>query len=863
MGSLFGRDAELSRARALLDSAARGRIVRALRIVGSSGIGKTALADAIAAEAAGAGWLVVRTPSFRIHSSLQLFTARRVIQSLVEALGEGAERYRSGLTLDREKPEEFEEAFLRMLEGVVLDHPLLLVLDDAQWADAESRVLIARTATALADRSIVLLSTERSDESDEAAFALADDAIALGELSPLAAVEIVRSIYPGVSDAVANGIATETRGRAVDIVAVATAARESGATTTRDVSASARRVVARDLSLLDGSAREFLQVCALIDEPIELALLQRLWPQDVLFGMIEQVSRRYLVSDVDGLRFVHATVMESVLETIPIEIPLRHRIINALKKLPAPRLEDYERMAKQSAACGDREAEREALIKLSDAAAAKSLISLSAGSLERALAIAPPAPGDITSTYARLSQMYNVMGRYADVIRTCRRGLALAEAAGISEGLGAIAASTVLAQWHMGLAAEARATLAGYEQVLSSDSDRANLASLGEYIAMHRVDVDAARAYGARYDEYARAAHVTVAIRHEVTKAFLAMRLGDEQSALERIKSADRAAENAPAIFSVMPHAAKMLHAFRFRGVAAAEQFVSEVRQESGLSLALGVRCQSMIARGELADVEEIVADRLRDSSDLLSRRGLLGARYTAAALRALDPSHPVWELAQHDVAAFEAGERAPAMLPIILASLIPLSAQSPARARKLLDGALDAARQPVDTMVFLYPALLAMAAKSLEAKDALEAVAGGMIWTDSQPWNQAQHLLARGIAASTLGRAQSAEFLSAARDLFANLGATYFVGLASQATGRPKAATGGEGGMRPNNATRRECEIAGLVAEGLTNREIAERLVLSERTVEGHIANLFAKVNVNSRTQLATWFMRTISSVA
>jgi len=38
---------------------------------------------------------------------------------------------------------------------------------------------------------------------------------------------------------------------------------------------------------------------------------------------------------------------------------------------------------------------------------------------------------------------------------------------------------------------------------------------------------------------------------------------------------------------------------------------------------------------------------------------------------------------------------------------------------------------------------------------------------------------------------------------------------------------------------------------------------VLSERTVEGHIANLFAKVNVNSRTQLATWYLRTVSSVA
>jgi DNA-binding NarL/FixJ family response regulator len=861
VGSLLGREAERARARGIVDSSARGRVVRALRIVGPSGVGKTALAEAVSDEAAAAGWLVVLAPSFRIHASLQLFTARRVVGALVEALGEKAERYRSGLTIDRDRPAEFEEAFLRMLEGVVLDYPLLLVLDDAQWADAESRSLIERAATALADRAVVLLSTERSDETNEPAFALADEAIALGELPPHVAVQIVRELYPGVSDDVAAGIASETHGRAVDIVAVATAARESAATTLRDVSASTRRVVARDLSLLDARVRTFLQICALLDDPIELPLLQRLWPKDELFEMIEQLSGRYLVSNANGLRFVHATIMESILETIPIEIPLRHRIIDMLKKLPSPRIEDYERIAKQSAACGDRETEREALTKLSEAAAAKSLFSLSVNALERSLAIGSPPRDEIVPTYVRLSQMYNVMARYDDVIRVCRRALTEADAAGVSEGLGSIAASIVLAQWHLGLAGEARATLAHYEQVLSSSADRANLASLGEYIAMHRVDVESAREYGARYDEHARHAHVTVAVRHEVTNAFLAMRLGDEPSALERIKSADRAAENAPAMLSVMPLAAKILHAFRFRGVSAAQQIVSQTG-ENGLSLALAVRCQIMIARGQLTDVEEIVVERLQDASDPLSRRGLLSARYTAAALQGLDASHPAWQLAQLDVAAFEAGERAPAVLPAILASLIPLAAQSPARAEKLLALALEAAREPVDTMIFLYPVLLANAAQSLHATDALEAIAAGTIWTDRQPWNHAQHLLAQGVAASALGRADSAEFLATARERFMNLGAMHFVGLAAGTAGNQKTALN-DGKARPNNATRRECEIAGLVADGLTNREIAERLVLSERTVEGHIANLFAKVNVNSRTQLATWFMRTVSSVA
>jgi predicted ATPase/DNA-binding CsgD family transcriptional regulator len=57
------------------------------------------------------------------------------------------------------------------------------------------------------------------------------------------------------------------------------------------------------------------------------------------------------------------------------------------------------------------------------------------------------------------------------------------------------------------------------------------------------------------------------------------------------------------------------------------------------------------------------------------------------------------------------------------------------------------------------------------------------------------------------------------------------------------------------NPLTRRELEIAGLVAQGLGNREIAERLVLSKRTIDAHIEHIFAKLDFSSRVQLAAWF--------
>jgi len=54
---------------------------------------------------------------------------------------------------------------------------------------------------------------------------------------------------------------------------------------------------------------------------------------------------------------------------------------------------------------------------------------------------------------------------------------------------------------------------------------------------------------------------------------------------------------------------------------------------------------------------------------------------------------------------------------------------------------------------------------------------------------------------------------------------------------------------------TRREGEISGLVAEGLSNKEIAERLVISPRTVETHVQNVLTKLGFTSRAQIAGLF--------
>jgi DNA-binding CsgD family transcriptional regulator/tetratricopeptide (TPR) repeat protein len=91
------------------------------------------------------------------------------------------------------------------------------------------------------------------------------------------------------------------------------------------------------------------------------------------------------------------------------------------------------------------------------------------------------------------------------------------------------------------------------------------------------------------------------------------------------------------------------------------------------------------------------------------------------------------------------------------------------------------------------------------------------------------------GAAAWAGGRALSAEAVTA------ELRERLATGHAAQ----PKAA----GGL-----SRRELEIAELVAAGMTSRAISEKLFLSERTIETHLTHVMTKLNVKSRAQVAAW---------
>ena len=60
-----------------------------------------------------------------------------------------------------------------------------------------------------------------------------------------------------------------------------------------------------------------------------------------------------------------------------------------------------------------------------------------------------------------------------------------------------------------------------------------------------------------------------------------------------------------------------------------------------------------------------------------------------------------------------------------------------------------------------------------------------------------------------------------------------------------------------PAELSPREKEVATLIGRGLSNREVARTLTLSERTVKNHVSNIFSKLNIAARTQIVIYALR------
>jgi DNA-binding NarL/FixJ family response regulator len=242
---------------------------------------------------------------------------------------------------------------------------------------------------------------------------------------------------------------------------------------------------------------------------------------------------------------------------------------------------------------------------------------------------------------------------------------------------------------------------------------------------------------------------------------------------------------------------------------------------------------------------------RLDEAEEVLGRAGAHQVALLARAELALDRGDAAGALEGAErylrrVGADGQSERVPGLELVVRAHL---GAGAPAEARAALAGLRSAAEavgtDAVEASARLAEGLvLAAEGRPAEAAGALEDAAA-RFERSGGPMEAARARLALAEALAAADRPRSAaEEAAGARDLLLRLGAGGEAGRAAallRRLGAEPAPAAGEPSL-----TRREREILALIGRGLDNREIAARLVLSVRTVERHVSNVYLKIGAS-----------------
>jgi predicted ATPase/DNA-binding CsgD family transcriptional regulator len=288
------------------------------------------------------------------------------------------------------------------------------------------------------------------------------------------------------------------------------------------------------------------------------------------------------------------------------------------------------------------------------------------------------------------------------------------------------------------------------------------------------------------------------------------------------------------------------------------------VLEESlGLSRAIGdkwhtgralVRLGNLaFGRGELELSERLQRENLVIRQELQHRRGIAVALSNLGELALhLGDLEKAWTLLGQGLGLFEAEGDVQGMAPtkVGLAEVARRRGDLP-RAHVLIHEALALSRSIMATVqvptCLEALALVALDERRPEIATRLLGASAAMRMQFGEP------LLAylRSIVDSGLAAARAALGDAAFATAWSAGQAASFDEIVAYALSEPSPPVSTE---RLDPLSGREREVAGLIATGLTNRQIAEHLVLSERTVDAHCRHIFDKLGVASRAQVAVW---------
>lgn len=904
---VVGRAGELAQVRRLVAAAASGR-GGVLAVLGEAGVGKTRLLDAAASAAADAGLLVLGGRAVQGGGSYRAIAeavvgrldapavrgsaAVRPYLPALDALVTGGAGPASGVPA-ADPAVVLGEGVLRIVRVLADAYTgCLLRLEDLHWADEDTLAILGYLAAAVADRP-VLVAVSCRDEPAEAAVA--------ARLRALPGTTTVHLRRLGEADVAA--LAAACRGgrplRPEDLRylyarsdGLPFLAEELLAGSDREVPPSLAALVAARLGALDAPGRTVLHAAAVLGPDPDwrlLAPVSGVADADVVSALRRAVHVGLVVrAGAGALRWPHALARDAVLATLlpPERAGLAARAADVLAGRAAP--DDEPRAAELYAEAGRPRDAANLLLRMARRAAGRGALHSADALLARAAASGPELVADIVGervTVLTLAGRADEALALGDARLDALTGDAHAELCLRLARTAVTAARWTAAEEYVeraGRPADPRSTVLRADAAFGAGRPDAAAALAAEAIAAaERAGAPAVlcEALGvaarttwqtdlaATGTAFRRAAQV--AAEHGLTPWRVAALFGvgmlealdgDEVPTLRRARALATDAGMLAQLASI--ELIESDHVLHTRGPGPAGELARRAADAAGRLRLPQLEAQALVqvaayraAAGDATGVAQVLASTGRGESGANPFRGFataVGALLEHDLRRAVAEMDPTVPLVR--------GDRGIVLLsPVGLWVLLRAAADDrAAEARSQLTAVSGGLSRTIRASLDYADAVLAGrsgrpadAVAHLRAADA--ALAGRPWWRRLLRLVVWECAVADGWGDPVAGlRADLAEHREAGdahleracRDLLRRAGApTRRSG--DTVVPPPLAALG---------VTGREAEVLAFVARGLTNAEVAERLVLSRRTVETHVASLLAKTGAAGRRELRRW---------
>ncbi len=899
---IVGRERQLADLDRGLAAARAGRGEFEL-VEGEAGAGKTALAHALSSTARDAGMRAVWGACLEGEGA----AAYRPWLQIVRALGH------PGLFDETGSRFQLFDDVVNVLRAASADDGLLVVIDDLHWADVPSMRLLQSVAAAVPDCRIFVLALYRGrDASRHADWASTLHAIGreravsqltLGGLAPEHIAELAtRTLGRRPDEGLLETVQQRSEGNPLFVLELLRLVEASGPAAGR-LPGNIRDVIGRRLDRLATPTRQAIRAASVLGREFTAGLLDSVLGEPATASLDEALSAGILVADGHTLRFDHVLTQEVLYEELPtVDCQRLHaRTADALGG--ADTLDALAHHLRQAAPLNGADAALRVTCQAAERAGRQLAYEHAAFQYREALSLLPLFGGGATRRPELLLELARCefrSGAVEDAWRSCRLaadqgraegdGATVADAATVIQG---ITNSPLTGQIHT-LCREALTMLGGSDpvreaRVLAQFAVTADPFALAADPGLGQRALLAAEATGdpearflamqARHSELVDARYVL----ERLSLGERAVRLGREIRRdtyvawghtwrLEAFWELGRRAQvdtELAALTGLVEHLREPLWRWRFTmiqaTVASFEGRYDQARALADEALAIGRRGGNedadffhLVHASHVAEQTGVGLDEVEPGVRQFMENGpYLAREWLAVVLVAAgktEEARALWESVKphrgsvpHTVPEWivmatggtrliaRFGDRATAAT--TYAQLLPY-------ADRLVS---VRAHTPIEGPVSLYLGVLATVVEDWAAAEThLRAAVAMTRATGSPPFEAAAEL---ATARLLLAQGQPAKaHLDAAVRIARPLG---MAPLVAEAQALRDAA---RRDRRPVLSPR-EQQVAGLVADGLSNRQIATRLHLSERTAENHVAHILTKLGFDSRARVAAWY--------